>query len=94
MKLNDNKTIFVNGNALEVLDTLIIKNVVVDMIFTDPPYKVTARGNAGNSGGMLQKSINRKGKVFEYNNIEIEDYLPKFYKILKETGHCYINDKP
>ena len=70
MKLNDNKTIFVNGNALEVLDTLIIKNVVVDMIFTDPPYKVTARGNAGNSGGMLQKSINRKGKVFEYNNIE------------------------
>ena len=90
MKLNDNKTIFVNGNALEMLDTLITKNVVVDMIFTDPPYRVTARGNAGNSGGMLQKSINRKGKVFEYNNIEIEDYLPKFYKILKETGHCYI----
>lgn len=60
------------------------------MIFTDPPYKVTARGNAGNSGGMLQKKINRKGQVFEHNNIEIEDYLPKFYKILKETGHCYI----
>ena len=55
MKLNDNKTIFINGNALEMLDTLITKNVVVDMIFTDPPYKVTARGNAGNSGGMLQK---------------------------------------
>lgn len=39
---------------------------------------------------MLQKKINRKGQVFEHNNIEIEDYLPKFYKILKETGHCYI----
>lgn len=90
MKLNGNKTIFVNENALEMLDKLIIKNIKVDMIFTDPPYKVTARGNAGNSGGMLQKTINRKGKVFEHNNIEIEDYLPKFYKVLKETGHCYI----
>lgn len=62
MKLNDNKTIFINGNALEVLDTLIIKNVVVDMIFTDPPYKVTARGNAGNSGGMLQNLLIEKVK--------------------------------
>mgnify|MGYP000422479222 CR=1 FL=1 len=51
--MNDNKTIFVNGNALEMLDTLITKNVVVDMIFTDLPCKVTARGNTGNSGCML-----------------------------------------
>lgn len=85
----DNSIIF-NENALDVLDCMISKNKMVDMIFTDPPYKVTARGNAGNSGGMLQKKINRKGQVFEHNNIEIEDYLPKFYKILKETGHCYI----
>lgn len=39
---------------------------------------------------MLQKKINRKGQVFEHNDIEIEDYLPRFYKVLKETGHCYI----
>lgn len=38
----------------------------VDLIVTDPPYKTTARGNAGNSGGMLQKKINMQGKVFKH----------------------------
>lgn len=85
-----NKNIIFNENALDVLDYMIEKGKTVDMIFTDPPYKVTARGSAGNSGGMRQKKINRAGQVFEHNDIEIEDYLPKFYKILKETGHCYI----
>jgi len=89
-KLNDNKHLIFNENAMDVLDLMIEKGKKVDMIFTDPPYKVTSRGNAGNSGGMLQKDINRKGQVFTHNNIEIEDYLPKFYKVLKESGHCYI----
>lgn len=79
-----------NESALDVLDFMIERGKTVDMIFTDPPYKVTSRGSAGNSGGMLQKDINKKGQVFTHNNIEIEDYLPKFYKVLKETGHCYI----
>ena len=88
-KINNKHLIF-NENALDVLDLLIEKKKKVDMIFTDPPYKVTSRGNAGNSGGMLQKNINKTGRVFKHNDIEIEDYLPKFYKVLKETGHCYI----
>ena len=88
-KIKDKHLIF-NESALDVLDLMIEKGKQVDMIFTDPPYKVTARGSAGNSGGMLQKDINKKGQVFTHNNIEIEDYLPKFYKVLKETGHCYI----
>lgn len=88
-KIKDKHLIF-NASALDVFDLMIEKGKSVDMIFTDPPYKVTSRGNAGNSGGMLQKDINKKGQVFTHNNIEIEDYLPKFYKVLKETGHCYI----
>ena len=90
LKLNEDKHLIFNESALDVLDLMIEKGKKVDMIFTDPPYKVTSRGNAGNSGGMLQKDINRKGQVFTHNNIEIEDYLPKFYKVLKESGHCYI----
>lgn len=89
-KLNDNKQVIFNENAIDVLDVMIKKGKQVDMIFTDPPYKVTPRGNTGNSGGMLQKEINKKGQVFTHNNIEIEDYLPRFYKVLKENGHCYI----
>lgn len=62
----------------------------VDLICTDPPYKVTARGNAGNSGGMMQKDIYNSGKVFKYNDIDIEEYLPEFYRVLKDGSHCYI----
>ena len=79
-----------NDNALNVLERMITNGTKVDMIFTDPPYRTTARGCAGNSGGMLQKDINKRGQVFTHNDIDIEDYLPLFYKVLKQTGHCYI----
>ena len=62
----------------------------IDLVVTDPPYKTTSRGNAGNSGGMLQKEINLKGKVFIHNNISPKDYIPEFYRILKDGSHCYI----
>ena len=90
MEYKTEKYTLYNDNCITVLDNMIQNGDTVDMIFTDPPYRVTSRGNAGNSGGMLQKKINKAGQVFEHNNIEIEVYLPKFYKVLKETGHCYI----
>ena len=67
-----------------------IQDESVDLIVTDPPYKVTSRGNSGNSGGMLQKEINRKGDVFEHNQISSKEYLPEFYRILKNGSHCYV----
>ena len=60
------------------------------MIVTDPPYKVTSRGSAGNSGGMLQKKINKKGQVFTHNNIDCSEYAPEFYRVLKDGSHCYV----
>ena len=89
-KLNDNKHLIFNENAMDVLDLMIAKGKKVDMIFTDPPYKITARGNGGNSGGMFQKKEVNNGKVFEINDLEIEDWLPKFYEVLKDDSHCYI----
>ena len=60
------------------------------MIVTDPPYLTTSRCNSGNSGGMLQKDINKKGKVFTYNNINCKEYAPEFYRLLKDGSHCYV----
>ena len=37
------------GDCLELMKE--ITDGSIDLIVTDPPYKVTARGNAGNSGG-------------------------------------------
>ena len=59
---SDNKQIkLYNENCLVIMQNLINIGMKdkIDLIVCDPPYKVTSRGNAGNSGGMLQKKINR-----------------------------------
>src|SRR5574344_1004144 len=76
------------GDCLEVMKD--IPDGSIDLIITDPPYKTTSRGNAGNSGGMLQKEINKKGDVFKFNNVNIDDYSKEYYRILKDGSHCYI----
>lgn len=71
----------------------VLKNIAdqsIDLIVTDPPYRTTARGNAGNSGGMLQKEINKRGRVFVHNNIVCSEYAAEFYRVLKDGSHCYV----
>lgn len=80
----------INDDAINVLDNMITKNYKVDMIVTDPPYKVTTRGGYTSAGGMLLNDNMRKGKVFKENMLVIKEWLPKLYTVLKETGHCYI----
>lgn len=77
-----------NENAVEVMKK--IKDESVDLIVTDPPYKVTSRGNAGNSGGMMKEKLSMKGKIFKHNDIKPIEYIPEFYRILKDGSHCYI----
>ena len=76
------------GNCLDKLKQ--INDNSIDLIVTDPPYLVTSRGSAGNAGGMLLKDINKKGKVFKYNNINCSQYAPEFYRVLKDGSHCYV----
>ncbi|MBQ2174503.1 MAG: site-specific DNA-methyltransferase [Alphaproteobacteria bacterium] len=78
----------VRGDCLKTLSD--IEAGSIDLLVTDPPYRTTSRGNAGNSGGMLQKEINKKGQVFSCNSIDCKDYAPEFYRILKDGSHCYV----
>jgi len=78
----------INDDCLKVLPT--IPSESIDLILTDPPYKMTPRGNTGTTGGMLLKEINKKGKVFDNNDINISEWLPECYRILKESSHIYI----
>lgn len=80
----------IQGDCIDVMDKLISDDVKVDLVVIDPPYKITARGNGGNSGGMFQKKEVNNGKIFKNNDIEIEDWLPKIWDLLKENSHCYI----
>ena len=77
-----------NEDYLELFSKL--EDNSIDLIITDPPYLTTSRGNAGNSGGMMQKKINKKGQVFKHNNVNISDYAPEFYRVLKDGTHCYV----
>lgn len=82
------KNKLIHGNAMFYLKEM--QDNSVDLIVTDPPYRVSKRGNPGNSGGMLRKTVFMQGQVFENNEITPEEYIPDFYRILKEGSHCYI----
>ena len=78
----------INDDAIKTLKSL--KSECIDLIITDPPYKVTPKGCAGNSGGMMKTKLTMEGKIFEHNDVKPIEYIPEFYRILKDGSHCYI----
>lgn len=77
-----------NNNSMEFMREL--EDNSIDLVVTDPPYKVTARGNAGNSGGMMKSKLSMNGRIFKHNDVKIKDFMPEIYRVLKEGSHCYI----
>lgn len=84
MRLN---TIY-NEDCLEGMKR--ISDESVDLVVTDPPYRISTRGGRATSGGMFQKKKVRDGRIFEHNDIDIEDWLEDIYRVLKPESHCYI----
>lgn len=76
------------GDCLEILKT--IDDESIDLIVTDPPYKITSRGSGGSMGGYWVSKIAMSGNIFENNDISCKDYLPEFYRVLKDRTHCYV----
>lgn len=76
------------GNAVELIKSLPTESI--DCVVTDPPYRVTSRGNAGNTGGMLTKKAYIDGRVFAENDVKITDFAGSLYRVLKEQTHCYV----
>lgn len=76
-----------NGDCLELMKD--IPDGSVDLILTDPPYKVTSRGSSGGTGGMLKDDINKSGMVFKHNSITFSEWLPECYRVLKDDCHAY-----
>ena len=69
----------INADCLYILKQLPDK--CIDLIVTDPAYLITSRGNAGNSGGMMQKKLSMQGKIFKHNDIKPIDYIQEFYRL-------------
>lgn len=76
------------GDCLEVMREM--PDESIDLIVTDPPYKLTGggKGDGANSKrpkGMLSTNEQKLFKVPEFS-----EWLPDLYRILKPSGHCYI----
>lgn len=78
----------INDNAIKIMKQL--QNESIDLVVTDPPYRVTSRGSAGTAGGMTVKKEALQGKIFKHNDVTPVDYIPEFYRLLKDGSHCYI----
>lgn len=62
----------------------------IDLIVTDPPYRVTSKGCSGTMSGYWANDMTNRGKIFTENDVDIEDYIGEFYRLLKPNAHCYI----
>lgn len=61
----------------------------IDLVVTDPPYRICPRGHSILHGTM-NDPLSMKGKIFEDNDIDITDWLPELYRVLKDGTHCYV----
>ena len=80
-----------NTDAIEWLKTL--DNDSVDLIVSDPPYRVQQHGSSGLSGIFKTKTGAEKelnSKLFQHNEVEVTDYASELFRVLKPDNHCYI----
>lgn len=72
----------------------------VDLLLTDPPYKIVQGGVTKPLGGMFGKVMGgclnrqmknvRTGGLFDHNDIKFADWLCEAYRVLKPKSHAYI----
>lgn len=63
----------------------------VDLVVTDPPYKTVTGGDCkGKNSERPKGMLSGNRKLFEHQKINIEEWIPKVYRVLKDGSHCYI----
>lgn len=88
LKPKTEKSVYLfQGDSISYLKSL--SDDSVDLVVTDPPYRTTSRGNSGTSGGMLATKLNMSGRVFNHNDVDIKEWIPECFRILKEGSHFY-----
>ena len=83
-----------NGNCLELMKDS--PDESIDLVVTDPPYKLVSGGCTGKGSkattGCLNRNRNsvKQGKLFEHNDITFAEWIPEVFRVLKANTHCYI----
>lgn len=77
---------FWNGDCLDIMK--LIPSGSVDLVLTDPPYRVISGGNKSNVS--MSKSLGgNNGKIFEHNDITFKEWIPEVFRVLKNGSHAY-----
>ena len=93
----DKNGLLFNNDCLKIIKK--IEDKTIDLVVTDPPYKLNKTPGSSTSSS---KSDKWQGNLIAgdktaniTNNIKFSDWLPEVYRVLKENAHCYIwvNDK-
>lgn len=80
MYLDEILNSIINEDCLNVLSK--IPNESIDLVVTDPPYRVISGGNKSTKwkSGYPKSVLNKNdGKIFDYNNIDFKNWIPHIY---------------
>lgn len=77
------------GDFLEAMRE--IGDESIDLIVTDPPYKIITGGDKNGKNSVRPQGILRGNrKLFKNNQIKISEWMPELYRVLKYNTHCYV----
>lgn len=88
-----------NDDCLTILKQIPDKSI--DLVVTDCPYRIVSGGCTNiprkdeprgifNRRNAFTQQNSKSGKLFDYNDIKFEQWLPDVYRVLKDDSHCYI----
>ena len=76
-----------NGNAVELLKT--IQSETIDLIVTDPPYKIITGGDSNGKNSIRPKGILSGNRELMKFIPKFSEWLPECYRVLKNGTHAY-----
>ena len=81
--------IIINADCMNVFKFM--PENFIDVVVCDPPYETTAYGTSGLGGLFGDTREFSKGKGgFDYNDLDINDYLDELYRVMKPSAHGYL----
>ena len=85
------------GDCIELMKE--IPDGSVDMVFTDPPYKLVS-GGCNSKSTMLKVGVentpwSKSGECFRVKTPKFSEWVPELYRVLKDSSYCLImtNDR-